>query len=142
MGRRGARRGWGGGRGAVAGEGGTGMYFLMCRMWGWLVPVVVAVSRGGLWDNLGGRSGVGGGAAPAAAGWCAVYVNDAFSPGAIAGRLLVGMSIGLVTTAAPLLLAEAAPKKLRGAHSILPHMAVVKGVAFMYAVTLTPLEVK
>ena len=115
---------------------------LMMHMAMLIGAIVGALFAGWVCDKFGRRRAVVAATAPAVAGWCAVYVNDAFSPGAIAGRLLVGMSIGLVTTAAPLLLAEAAPKKLRGAHSILPHMAVVKGVAFMYAVPLTPLEVK
>ena len=101
-----------------------------------------AMVAGWVCDKFGRRRAVVAATAPAVAGWCSVYVNDAFSPGAIAGRVLVGVSIGLITTAAPLLLAEAAPKALRGAHSILPHMAIVKGVAFMYAVPLAPLDVE
>ena len=100
---------------------------------------IVGAARAG-WgcDRFGRRRTVVAATIPAILGWALAACAPAFSTTAMVGRVLAGISVGIVTTAAPLLLIEASSKSMRGAHAILPNLAIVKGVLFMYLSPLSP----
>ena len=75
---------------------------------------------------------------PATIGWFTIFASAPVCAQAALAKVLVGVSVGLLTTAAPLLLTEAAAKVSRGAHAVLPNAAIVKGVLFMYLAPLAP----
>jgi len=126
---------------AASAETATSDELAMAHMAMFLGAIAGASVAGWVCDRFGRRRAIIAATMPAIAGWWAVYGDGAFSSGAIVGRSLVGVSLGLITTAAPLLLTEAAPKESRGAHAVLPQAAIAKGVAFTYFIPLAPIEV-
>ena len=75
---------------------------------------------------------------PATVGWFTIFTSAPVCAQAALAKVFVGVSVGLLTTAAPLLLTEAASKVSRGAHAVLPNAAILKGVLFMYLAPLAP----
>ena len=100
--------------------------------------VLGALAAGRLSDRFGRRAAVIVATLPSILGWTIVYYMPAFSLASIVGRALAGASVGAMSAAAPLLLGEGAAKDGRGAHAILPTMAVAKGILIMYVASLTP----
>ena len=103
--------------------------------------ILGALCAGWMCDRFGRRQTIVFAPMIAVIGWAMVFVAEAFSSTALAGKVFIGASVGVVTTSAPLLLAEASRKVGRGAHAILPNSAIVKGVLFMYLAPVSPVSV-
>ena len=98
--------------------------------------VLGALIAGRACDLFGRRTTVVGATIPAVAGWIVVFYAKAFSVLSLAGKFTVGISVGMLSAAAPVLLGEAGSGQNRGALAVLPMVAVAKGVLFMYIASL------
>ncbi|MCO5560866.1 hypothetical protein L7F22_014486 [Adiantum nelumboides] len=93
--------------------------------------MVGALISGQLAENMGRKGSLVSAAIPNIAGWL-VIASAGGAPSLYAGRLLVGLGVGIISFTVPVYIAEIAPKHLRGLLGTVNQFSVTAGILVAY----------